>query len=279
MFIWAGGRRENVLFRHPSTCALTPAEAAGFTEVWFADLCPPSLENPAGGRPYRVFDHHASNERKFGHVLGYTFDLTKSGTSLMATVLGILDEEHETTEDLVAALEAYDLGRFEHAAGMRLADLASTFSQEELLDEIFLQRDPEEILWDRDLTCRADAVASARDIYASSAAKAAVVSFVYYAPEAREIPCAIVTSPVYWKNAVAVACLERTYRFGGRDSHVEAVAIIDPVSQMCSLRSLDGGPDVSRIAVEYGGGGHARAAGFRIGGSGLFDVMAQKVFG
>lgn len=30
----------------------------------------------------------------------------------------------------------------------------------------------------------------------------------------------------------------------------------------CSLYSLEGGPDVSKIAVQYGGGGHARAAGF-----------------
>lgn len=31
-----------------------------------------------------------------------------------------------------------------------------------------------------------------------------------------------------------------------------------------SLRSTDNGPDVSAIAKEYGGGGHARAAGFRM---------------
>jgi nanoRNase/pAp phosphatase (c-di-AMP/oligoRNAs hydrolase) len=89
----------------------------------------------------------------------------------------------------------------------------------------------------------------------------------------------VVTSPVYWKNSVAEACLDRVYRFDGHDAKVEMVAIIDPTSQMCSLRSRNGGPDCSYIATEYGGGGHARAAGFRIGGAGLLNVMAQKVFG
>lgn len=41
------------------------------------------------------------------------------------------------------------------------------------------------------------------------------------------------------------------YYFKGRD-------------MICSLRSIDGGQDVSLIALEFGGGGHARAAGFEI---------------
>ena len=37
-----------------------------------------------------------------------------------------------------------------------------------------------------------------------------------------------------------------------------------PDGRVFSLRSLDDGPDVSAIAKDYGGGGHAHAAGFRM---------------
>jgi oligoribonuclease NrnB/cAMP/cGMP phosphodiesterase (DHH superfamily) len=37
-----------------------------------------------------------------------------------------------------------------------------------------------------------------------------------------------------------------------------------PEGRVFSLRSTDDGPDVSAIAIKYGGGGHAHAAGFRM---------------
>lgn len=37
-----------------------------------------------------------------------------------------------------------------------------------------------------------------------------------------------------------------------------------PTGRVFSLRSTDDGPDVSEIAKQYGGGGHAHAAGFRV---------------
>lgn len=37
-----------------------------------------------------------------------------------------------------------------------------------------------------------------------------------------------------------------------------------PDGRVFSLRSTDDGPDVSEIAKQYGGGGHSRAAGFRV---------------
>lgn len=42
-----------------------------------------------------------------------------------------------------------------------------------------------------------------------------------------------------------------------------------------SLRSREGGPDCSRIAEEHGGGGHARAAGFRVNVRDLTDFMTE----
>lgn len=267
MFIWAGGRRENVIFKNPTGAFLTADEAAPFDEVWFADLCPPSLEDPAGGKPFHVFDHHLSNQRKFGDDPRCTFDMKKSGTSLMAAVLGIHDDPesaYQTTDELIAALEAYDLGRFDEPAGMRLADVASSYSQEQML-EIMVERDPEGILYDRDLTTRAEALADVRKLYAEQAAK------YRYRFVLDGIMTGVAVSPVYWKNEVAQRLLA--------EQGTEMALIIDPTTQMVSLRSLPGGPDCSTIAGRYGGGGHARAAGFKGDGLAMLKELTESVIG
>jgi hypothetical protein len=47
-----------------------------------------------------------------------------------------------------------------------------------------------------------------------------------------------------------------------------------PDGRVFSLRSTDDGPDVSKIAKRYGGGGHAHAAGFRV----AYDQLGQFEF-
>lgn len=44
-----------------------------------------------------------------------------------------------------------------------------------------------------------------------------------------------------------------------------------PIGREFGLRSLESGADVSKIAVQYGGGGHAHAAGFRM----TYDLAAK----
>ncbi len=269
MFIWAGGKRENIFFRNPSTCFLTPEEAKPFEEVWFADVCPTSLEDPAGGLPFHVFDHHVSNQRKFGNDERCTFDMNKSGTSLMAQQLGILEYEDGTGDicDLIEALEDYDLGRFDKPRGVRLADVASSYTQEQML-EVLMERDVEEILYDRDLTHRAEALSAVRNLYAEQAAKYAY-SFQFPGTGDTIIECGMAVSPVYWKNEVAQRILK---------DH-DLALIVDPTTQMVSLRSKEGGPDCSMIAGRYGGGGHARAAGFKANGLQMLNALTEAVIG
>lgn len=50
----------------------------------------------------------------------------------------------------------------------------------------------------------------------------------------------------------------------GHASRMAACYWDTPEGRVFSLRSTDDGPDVSEIAKKYGGGGHARAAGFRV---------------
>ncbi len=275
MFIWAGGLRENVFFKNPTGCGLTAEEASPFDEVWFADICPPTLHGDcAGGKPYRVFDHHASNARKFDGSPLCTFDMTRSGTSLMAHVLGIDDDYcqnpayHPVTE-LIQALEAYDLGRFDNAAGVRLADIASSYSQEEML-EVMAERDPEEILYDRDLTHRAEAMAAIRRLYGDSVMRSGVRWDEIPDGECGLMKVGVAVSPVYWKNEVANRILE--------SGKADVAVIIDPTGGMVSLRANPGAPDVSAVAELYGGGGHARSAGFKAKSWDMLKALMHEAF-
>jgi len=47
-------------------------------------------------------------------------------------------------------------------------------------------------------------------------------------------------------------------------SHIGVCYWDTPAGRVFSLRSTDDGPDVSEIAKQYGGGGHAHASGFRL---------------
>ena len=277
VFVWAGGRRDRILFRNPSGLVLTQDDVpSDVTDVWYADCCPPTMDDPAAGREFRVFDHHVSNQRLFDSDPRCTFDMKRSGTSLMAEVLGQIDESDQSIEmcariDLIRALESYDLGRFDYAPGMRLADIAGTFSQEDLLD-LMVSAGPREVLRSSDLSSRADAMASVRNLYAEAAARSAHYSNLAVPFSVLDIRFGMAASPVYWKNEVAERILD--------SGKAELAVVIDITGGTVSLRSRVSGPDCSAIAGLYGGGGHARAAAFRIKHSSYaLELLGEMVFG
>lgn len=286
MFLWAGGKRENIIFRNPSKCDLTAEEAAPYDEVWFADLCPSQMRDPAGGKPFHVFDHHASNAKKFVEDVNCTFSMVHSGTSLFGEMTGVYDAEWLNCEisydsysvpfdedpeaeklrkaRLVQALEAYDLGKFDHAKGMYLADLASSYTQDEMLDILFKYRN--DVFIDPVFRGRVEALAAMRKIYADSVAKNIL------AKDLDGLKVGVVTSPVYWKNEAAQRVLEHEANF-------DIAMVIDTAGGMVSLRSRPDGPDCSIIAGRYGGGGHPRAAGFNIGALHMSAALFEEALG
>lgn len=285
VFIWAGGRRDRIIFKNPSMLVLSDEDVpSDVTDIWYADCCPPTMGDPAAGRPFLVFDHHVSNERAFGDDGRCTFDMGRSGSSLMAHVLGQIDSsdsfEMEGRRELIKALESYDLGRFDYEPGQRLSDVAVTYSQEQMLD-LMIERGSYGTLYDRDLTCRAEAMASVRNLYADSAAHSALYSHINVPSSpgiehtlqdtCGRIRIGMSSSPVYWKNEVS----ERILDSGKADMAV----IIDLTGGMVSLRSRPSGPDCSIIADLYGGGGHACAAGFKIKSSDrVLELLSNEVF-
>jgi oligoribonuclease NrnB/cAMP/cGMP phosphodiesterase (DHH superfamily) len=273
VFIWAGGRRDRIKFKNPSGLILVEGDLEpDVDEAWYADCCPPDMADPALGRPFMVFDHHVSNERLFSGDERCVFDMSRSGTSLMAHVLGQVDDsdtfEMEGRRDLIAALEAYDLGRFSYEPGQRLADIAASYSQEEML-QMMLELGPHGSLHDRDLTCRAEAMAAIRKLYADSAAKSA--DFASLSLPLGDFRIGVATSPPYWKNEVSERILD--------SGKADVAVVIDPSGGSISLRSRTGGPDCSHIAELYGGGGHARASGFKASAAGMLEALTQRVFG
>ena len=269
MFLWAGGRRENILFRNPSGLLLSHRELPeNVEEVWYADCCPSDLTNPADGLPFRVFDHHVSNARKHSSDPRCLFDMNRSGTSIMADVLG-LDRATGTMRVLVEALEDYDLGRFDNEAGVRLADIASTYSQEDLL-HLLASKHPMDILRDEVLSSRAAGASAVRQLYCVQAAESRRVSPMKFPHLEDEVVLGIAALPRDWKNEAAQLIL--------KDPMIEVAVILDVMGQMVSLRSRAGGPDCSLIAGLYGGGGHARAAGFKIDGKELLFLFKNEVF-
>lgn len=282
MFVWAGGKRENVIFKTPSHCMLTADEAAPFDEVWFADLCPASLENPAAGLSFWVCDHHATNVKKFGDDERCTFSMTHSGTSLMARETGFIEDRWrdidflktgdpcwmEDRVELVKALEAYDLGRFDNWKGQRMADAAGTMSQEQMLETIL--HHGTDVLYETGITHRAEAMSNARRIYAEKAAETAYY-FEFKPPgwgyASGTVNAGVTVSPEPWKNACAEAILKRA----------ELAIIVDSTSWSLSFRSHD--LDVSSMAAEFGGGGHKRAAGFKIASHDVLRAVVEEIFG
>ena len=274
MFLEAGGRIERIIFRNPSMLVFSPGELpADADEVWYADCCPPDLTDPTCGIPFRVFDHHMTNQAKFKDDPRCTFVMERSGTSLMSQVLGVSrDSEgnYLTTgmSSLIQALEAYDLGNFDNEIGMYLSDLAASYSQQEMLSLLFIKNS--HVLYDAVLLARVEAARAIRDQYAAGAGARAHY-FEFKPPgwgnASGTVNAGVISSPVYWKNAVAEEILKKA----------EVAIIIDPVGGMVSLRSHT--IDVSAIAVAMGGGGHKRAAGFKLNLHSLMNAVIDEVFG
>lgn len=253
---------------------LTPEEAAPFDEVWFVDLCPQDLNDPSGGKPFWVCDHHITNIERHSGNPNCTFDIKYSGTSLLAKELGFRDVgegspvKHDDGWELINGLQDYDLGRFGNFIGQRLADCAGTMSQEEMLD-MFIVHGTE--VWTADeVVGRAAGAAGARLNYAKKAAESAL--YMEFRPPgwgvaSGTVNAGISISPEPWKNAVAEEILKKA----------ELAIVFDSTSWTCSFRTKT--LDVSKMAEEYGGGGHKRASGFKISSHDALRALLEEIFG
>lgn len=265
VFVLAGGLSKNIIFRGPKECSLTVEQAKDFDQVLFADVCPNDLSDPAGGKPWKVFDHHETNHRKHSDNAGCVFSSIRCGTSLFAEQLG-LDIEFGSHSKLIRSIEAYDLGNFDNENGMFIATIASSKEQEDFYQ--LLLEEGDEIFSKKYLRSEFNALTGIMNHYSSRAVKSAkAFDFEGYW-------VAVVVSPNYWKNEIAMRILNGD-KIDGR--HVDFVAIADHTSGMISLRSKD--VNVAKIAERFGGGGHAKAAAFRINTLAMHKTLFEEMFG
>lgn len=265
IFLLAGGNINNVLFRAPSNVLLKNEDlAADIDTVLYADCCPHTFENPAAGRNFKILDHHISNMRTFSSDDRCVFNMQKCGTTILYDFLKEIISMTNVNasigfERFIKAIEDYDLGKFENADGIFLADLANSFSQEDFLN--VLMRTALSIFQNESLIARAATMQSLKKLFCDS--------IKIHKTSINGYTAGIVLSPVYWKNACAEKVLQ--------DLSVSLAVIIDINGNMVSLRSRSDGPDCSRLAQEYGGGGHARAAGFKINSSIVISDMIENI--
>jgi len=281
VFILAGGKEENVFFRDPKGCALTTDEAAPFDEVWFVDVCPWDLADPAGGKPWKVFDHHDTAIRRHNpegservHILRpphgtLYFDSMKCGTSIIAAATSrYSDGSAGALQELVETIEHYDLGRFDANYHVKqLADLASTYSQIDMV-RLLVDRGTD-ILYLGYYQNRGIAVGDARAVFAENAAKSAHVERLDLC--GKSYSCAIVCSPRDWGNDIAARLLENL--------SIDIAVIVDYTRNSVSLRTREGGPNVAKIAEAFGGGGHPKAAGIRLDPKRAYSRLLEEIFG
>ncbi len=271
VFELAGGRFENILVKDPGNCSLSGIEASKFDEVWFVDICPASLEDPAHGKPFRVIDHHKTNLKRHGpHHIRCTFDMTLCGTALFARELGLDLKVWPEYERLIAAIQAYDFGRFDVEDAMWLADVASLYKQPAMVKAML--RFGDSMFQHGSCVAFQEAVSIMRKQYAERIIDTAYDG--YLCAQDRNLRYKLAVAPVYWKNEVAMALLESPG--GGPDRFA---AVYCPLTSAISLRSLPDGPDVATIAEMYGGGGHARAAGFSRRSSSVLQMLNKELFG
>lgn len=258
VFVWAGGDSKNIFFRDPRKCALSAEEAAPFDEVWFADVCPPDLTDPAGGKPWLVFDHHETNINRHEGNPNCNFNRGYCGTSLLARFLAVRDSEHQGRQRCIAAIEHHDLGRFNASDDvMYIANLAVCKSQDSMVT--LLSHLGDDIFSDNDYLQQSRAICDYHDILAEKCASVAYGA-EYEHPTDGPVWVAITSGPHLCVNTIANRVLDGR-AIGGKVPAIAVVVAYDANSVSLRTRSASA-PNVARIAELYNGGGHPAAAGF-----------------
>jgi oligoribonuclease NrnB/cAMP/cGMP phosphodiesterase (DHH superfamily) len=278
-----GGLEKNVHYVTPQETFLTAEQCIDIDEVWFADVCPDlNSRDICCGLPFRVFDHHISNIRKWETESrsDLHFDITKCGTTILSEYLDKRGHGAPSIR-LLTAIEDYDLWRKvdEGDDGPFLADLAAINPQRYF--SILLADRDEDVFFDSHCRAQAHAVSRIRKLNSEQIAAASHVVSIFSPSDKHEVLVGFAVAPTAWKNSVADLILKRNdYRVADMDKiDVAIAAVLDPMVGTISLRSREGGPDCSMIAKAYGGGGHVRAAGFHLPTAGLLNTLSRKVLG
>jgi nanoRNase/pAp phosphatase (c-di-AMP/oligoRNAs hydrolase) len=239
--------------------------------VDFSYKRPVLLEMAKTARSILILDHHKSAEEdlagfpapplfadlRYRAPLAALFDMERSGAGL---TWDYLSEGHQPRPHLIDYIEDRDLWRFK-------------FPNTRLITAALFSHPYDFDLWD-DLMFRVKSLATLE-------VEGAAIERKHHQDIANLLPV-VQRQMVIGGTVMPVANLPLTLTSdAGHKMAVESGTGVaccywdTPEGRVFSLRSTDDGPDVQAIAVKYGGGGHARAAGFRMPRNWEGDVIVE----
>ena len=237
---------ENIDF-HPGQYQKPPPDVSGRDVIMvdFSYKRPVILEMAASARSITILDHHASAERDLVDLpdnVNVEFDMNRSG-AMMAWNYCHPDAEPPM---LVQHVQDRDLWRFQ--LGGTEAVQAALFSY------------PYDFsIWGRFLRddCCSELLHEGRALvrkHHKDVAELISVAQDWVCMDGAKVP--LLNCPYFFSS-------EAGHRLA--EGHPFAACYyMTPAGPVFSLRSVEGGHDVSKVAVLYGGGGHKHAAGFTV---------------
>jgi len=217
-------------------------------DVWVVDFSFPRdvTERLAGeARSFHLLDHHRSAAAELGDLPYCTFDMERSGAALAWDTL----HPAEPRPWFVDYVQDRDLWRWALPRSRAVNAALVTQPHQLAAWDALLDRSPE------DLAARGEPIVEHEERLVQRILRHARTLIV----DGHPVPA--VNSPIFPSELGHALALQG--RAQGAPFSVVYNDLADG-SRAYSLRSLEGGADVSEVARRFGGGGHPRAAGFRL---------------
>lgn len=251
-----------------------PLDRCKDAHVWSVDWCPDAeymRQIAETAASFVVLDHHQSslNEARrsalplyesladfmpvFLHDeearVGVVIDQTRSGIGLVAALIGEIEHE-DVAPWFVKHIEDRDLWRFDFTDTAAVGAAISSYPQTVEAWDALAERDQREVI------AEGRAVNRFREQLIETTAHANVLMQIGKTPASTwTLRCSVSPYPIGSDVAGLLAATN-----GG----LGAYAILHQDHVQIGLRSRGDGPDVAKIAEEYGGGGHEHASGLRL---------------
>lgn len=277
VFIRCGGSPHNVHFVPAGESSVDPAVVdllGRGVPIHVVDVCPSEgVLRTLIGRGNWIWDHHKSSEARMARMASprCITNSNRCGCKLYMEWLRVdaMFPPGGRLLGFIDAIESVDLYQKDNpnyrdgeyladimSAGVSMSPLLQTMDQLEFAI-VLAQEDAYELLWSKFYEGVARTARQMCRTYTQQAVERAwITQLVEPFDGGNTITVAIASAPGWWRSEVGNALLDIP--------DVDLGAVVDTTAGIVSLRSRSPKVDCSRIAEGYGGGGHARAAGFPI---------------
>ncbi len=246
---WAFWRKYgNTIDYIPVKHGVEPPDVTG-CNVYIADFCYKRdvlLELKAKAKSLIVLDHHISAKEDCGDLDFCTFDMEHSGAFLAWRYLF----SEDNVPLLIRYIEDRDLWKWKLSYTEEILSAVDSFERTfDNWDNLHSFLDAEDSVRWRRVKTMGEGILQ----YKKNLIKALIRNSYTANILGKDIP--IINTPFFQSEIAAELAINSDYA---------AAYYYDGEAYKFSLRSKDGGDDVSLVAGRFGGGGHKNASGFRI---------------